>query len=89
MFTGGRRGNVTLGKILQFFTGVDEEPPLGFVNQPCLEFVECYQSFIPTASTCANVLYLPRPSPQFEKPSHDILFKLYDYAFSNSYFGMV
>ncbi|CAH3018815.1 unnamed protein product [Porites evermanni] len=35
----GRRGRITLGSILQFATGMDEEPPLGFELQPSIQFV--------------------------------------------------
>ena len=35
----GRRGTVTLASILQFATGMDEEPPLGFELQPSIQFV--------------------------------------------------
>lgn len=36
---GARRGAITLGSILQFATGLDEEPPLGFELEPCILFV--------------------------------------------------
>ena len=60
-----QRGSVTLGHILQFVTGTDEEPPLGFGIAPHIEFVEKESTgtkcpFLPTANTCANTLYLPR-----------------------------
>ena len=41
---GGRRGSITLGCILQFATGLDEEPPLGFESQPCIQFVAAPQN---------------------------------------------
>lgn len=36
----GQRGSITLGHILQYITGTDKEPPLGFGVVPCIEFVE-------------------------------------------------
>ena len=36
----GQRGAITLGHILQFVTGSDEEPPLGFIGAPSIVFVE-------------------------------------------------
>ena len=58
----GRRGTskitLTLGHILQFVCGTDEEPCLGFAKLPEIHFVEVDQSFLPTANTCVNILYL-------------------------------
>ena len=65
----GQRGAITLGHILQFVTGSDEEPPLGFRVAPSIEFVQATSHstnphtacpFLPTANICANTLYLPR-----------------------------
>ncbi|KAL3878068.1 hypothetical protein ACJMK2_035701 [Sinanodonta woodiana] len=64
---GGRRGDVTLAKILTFVTGTEEEPVLGFQIK----------------------LNLPIPDTTQELPTDDILFSLFDYAFSNSFFGLV
>jgi len=36
----GQRGPVSLGHILQFTTGADQEPPLGFLTSPRIQFVE-------------------------------------------------
>ena len=47
---------VTLPKILSFFTGADEVPPLGFPHEPKLCFSE---NVYPTASTCAIQFTLP------------------------------
>ena len=38
---GARRGAITLGSILQFATGLDEEPPLGFELEPCMPLCCC------------------------------------------------
>ena len=88
----GRRGSVTLGSILQFATGLDEEPPLGFELQPCIQFVAALQSnkwsFIPTANTCSATLFLPKGSYDLPLPPEDELFEVYDFAFSNSCFGL-
>ena len=57
----GQRGAITLGHILQFITGSDEEPLLAFRVAPSIEFVEATSHgtnphtecpFLPTA-TCA------------------------------------
>ena len=42
--------------ILEFFTGADEIPPLGFPHEPVLNFSD---GPYPTASTCAIQLTLP------------------------------
>lgn len=92
----GQRGSITLGHILQFVTGTDEEPPLGFGVAPCIEFVEAASHgtnshtecpFLPTANTCANILYLPRRAKDVLLPSEEQLFNLYDLAFANAFFG--
>lgn len=48
---------VTLPKILSFFTGADEIPPLGFPHDPSLHFSD--KNIFPTASTCAIQLTIP------------------------------
>ena len=80
---------MTLEKVLTFVTGCDEEPALGFAVPPSILFVEDSQNFIQTASTCINQLKLPRGTISKKLPSSDTLFGLYDYAFWNSYFGLV
>ncbi|XP_052281203.1 uncharacterized protein LOC127878711 [Dreissena polymorpha] len=87
----GRRGSVSLGHILQFATGTDEEPMLGFSIHPSIEFVEVQanSSFIPTANTCINCMKLPRPSLEVKLPADTELFSLYDYAFMNSFYGLI
>lgn len=47
---------ITLGHLLQFFTGTDMVPPLGFPRKPTLNFTE---GKLATASTCEPVLRLP------------------------------
>nr|XP_034330272.1 uncharacterized protein LOC117690353 [Crassostrea gigas] len=87
----GRRGTVGLRDVLQFATEATEEPVLGFVLHPSIEFVESTPgtSFIPTASTCTNTLKIPRPSAEISLPQEEDLFSYYDYAFSNAYFGLM
>lgn len=85
----GRRAAVSLSNILQFVTGAEEEPVLGFVLHPSLRFVQVTSTFIPTSNTCINCLNLPRPSLDIPLLSEDKLFNLYDFAFSNAFFGHV
>ena len=87
----GRRGAVSLGHILKFVIGTDEEPVLGFALHPSTTFVEAESEskMIPTASSCINQLRLPRPSVGLKLLEESKLFSLYDYAFTNDYFGQV
>ncbi|XP_070581511.1 uncharacterized protein [Ptychodera flava] len=85
----GRRGSLTLNHILQFATGTDEEPVLGFTIRPSIVFIEVETSFIPTANTCINSMHLPRPNNSSDLPSQDKLFELYDLAFVNAFFGNI
>ena len=92
---------LNLGHILQFVTCASEEPVLGFFHTPAIKFIfpkemttrnseEAEQkgaSFLPTAHTCSNILELPRGTREYPLPSVDTLFKFYDLAFSQSYFG--
>jgi len=86
-----RRGNINLGTILQFLTGTDEEPLLGFELNPSIKFMEPLSdkpySFTPKANTCINRLLLPRPTYGIALPSVEVLYPLYDMAFANQYFG--
>jgi hypothetical protein len=75
-----------LGMILQFVTGVNAEPPLGFGIRPSISFI-IDDTFVPRANTCTNKLTLPIPA-EGNLPDDETLFKLYDYAFCNSYFGL-
>ena len=87
----GQQGSVTL-ELLQFVTGSDVEPPLGFAVHPCIEFVDatgdcssCW-SYLPTANTCANTLYVPKCSKDSALPTEEELFKAYDCAFVSACF---
>lgn len=88
----GRRGSVTLGSILEFITGVDEEPPLGFELNPSIQFglpIEFNKwAFIPKANTCSVTLTLVRGSSGLPLPKEEELFQVYDTAFCNNYFGL-
>lgn len=88
---GGRRGDVSLQHILQFVTGASEEPTLGFCHPPSIEFVKPRDDtrFIPTANTCINSLKLPRGSLEIKLPTDEELFSLYDYAFLNTFYGLI
>lgn len=74
----GRRGAITLGKILQFATGFDEEPPLGFELQPSIQFVSAAEElkwlFIPTANTCSKTMFLIGGSHNLNLPVEEDLF---------------
>ena len=88
---GGRRGAVSLGHISKFVTCTDDEPVLGFALHPSITFVEVESEskMIPTASTCINQLRLPRLSVGLKLFEESKLFNLYDYSFTNDYFGQV
>ena len=45
------------------------------------------QNFLPTSNTCINRLNLPRATVEYNLPEQSRLFQLYDYTFSNQYFG--
>ena len=53
---------ISLEDILIFATGASEIPPMGFDEQPSVAFKpkgEFEAGGLPSASTCANRLYLP------------------------------
>lgn len=52
--------------ILVFFTGADQEPPLGFPNKPVLTFLHKEQDVLPTASTCALELRIPTSHKHYD-----------------------
>ncbi|XP_063397675.1 uncharacterized protein LOC134681988 [Mytilus trossulus] len=83
----GRRGMVDLRCILRFATGTEEEPALGYSIDPSIQFVEG-TSFMPTANTCINKMNLTIPDSNEVSVGKDFLFNLFDYAFSNTFFGM-
>lgn len=87
---GGRRQRITLGSILQFCTGTDEEPIVGYTLHPRLIFTEAVTGgygFLPRANTCINQLCLPCPSIHVPLANEELLFEVYDMAFSGSHFG--
>ena len=88
-FTRGRRSNLTIKIFLVFATGLDEEPLLGFEIHPSIQFIEDKKGFFPTAMTCINQLKLPRSSLVKDIPTNEDLLNLYDFVFSNSYFGLM
>lgn len=70
-----------------FATSSEEEPILGFTLQPSLNFVQ-REPFMPTANTCINRLFLTEPEGNRELPSDKLLNNLFDFAFSNTYYGL-
>ena len=60
---------------------------LGFSIHPSIVFVDAEKGFVPTANTCINSLKLVRPTISKPLPSEYDIFKVFDYAFLNSYFG--
>ena len=89
LLSGGRRGDVTLSHILRFCTGDDEEPVLGYALKPSIAFVESTAGFLPTANTCISHMKLPWATHSCPLPPMEVLHNLYDYAFSNAYFGII
>eukprot|EP00794_Sanderia_malayensis_P001620 gene1620-1794_t len=87
----GQGQGLSLDNLLKFATGACEEPCLGFRIHPCIDFVQSTDGnkwpFIPTASTCTNKIYLPSGSRNAELPNEDELFEVYDFAFTDRYFG--
>lgn len=79
---------MTLAHIMQFGTGADQEPVLGFVCPPSLKFTPV-TSFLPMANTCINSITIPHPTRDNPLPQQEQLFGLYDFAFLNTYFGNV
>lgn len=73
--------------MLRFATASEEDPPLGFSINPSVHFIEAI-SLLPTANTCINRLNIVIPSAGMELPEEQFLFKMFDYAFSNTYFGL-
>ena len=76
--------------ILQFTTGVDEEPVLGFSLHPQIVFAEVFGgNFLPRAKTCTNCLAIPRGTLTTPLLQVQELHNLYDYAFASAFFGMI
>ena len=87
MFTGGQRTDVRPEDILQFTTGAEYEPELGFVMRPSIDFQE-HPHYMPTASTCTNTLYLPLPpTPARWYPPKEEMYARFDNAFTTKQFG--
>ena len=86
-----RHTTLDLSNILQFATCASEEPVLGFLLTPALEFVfpgkEAAGGFEPLAHTCTIVLKFPKAAHQCPLPPMDKVFPLYGIAFSQIYFG--
>ena len=86
--TGGRRGKLDLGSTLNFVTGTEKEPLLGFKLHPSLFFVKTNEkNFLPSSNTCINHPGLPRATAEYNLPDEKTLFHLYDYTFVNQCFG--
>ena len=49
---------LTPGLILMFTTGTPSAPVLGFNPIPSIKFVHDDSTFIPSAHTCGNILYI-------------------------------
>ncbi|CAC5407180.1 unnamed protein product [Mytilus coruscus] len=84
----GRRGALNLESILEFVTGNDQEPLLGFEIEPSIIFTECIESFLPMANTCICRMTLPRGTQFVTLPEDLSLFEIYDLSFSNNYYGL-
>ena len=61
------KGKITTEDILEFATGSRYEPVLGFKLKPTINF-QPHPQWLPTASTCANQLYLPVPPDAITHP---------------------
>lgn len=62
LFQGGD-AQANLSEVLVFSTGASSPPPLGFANEPVIEFTE---GEFPKANTCAPILYLPLGHSDYE-----------------------
>ena len=83
-FVAGRRGTVTLGKVLTFVTCGEQEPVLGYAIPPSLLFSDSLPSCLPKQQ---NKLVLAiGEKVQAEKEE---MFYRFDLAFLDTYFGMV
>ncbi len=54
----GQSKSLTLQEVLAFASWLEELPPLGFKNQPIIDFIHTDRIF-PEANTCDVVLRLP------------------------------
>ena len=55
-------GPITLETVLEFASGESAVPPLGFPNQPQIQFLHNGSKFFPEANTCLVLLHLPMHS---------------------------
>ena len=86
---GGRCGGITLGDVLTFVIGSDEEPVLGYEIHPSIYFaVAVVDNFLPTTNICINRLTLKRVDDTTQK-FPDNLFTIFDNAFANEYYGNI
>ena len=63
LFSDGE-AQASLRNVLIFSTGADSPPPIGFENQPTIEFID---RELPKSNTCAPTLYLPLEINEYEK----------------------
>ena len=81
-------GTITLGRVLAFATGMEEEPVLGYDFHPSINFVPPnVGSYIPTSNVCIGRINLPTRQTQTDQLPKDMA-TVFDYAFSNQYFGI-
>ena len=55
-------GPITLETVLEIASGASAVPPLGFPNQPQIQFLHDGSKIFPEANTCLVVLHLPMHS---------------------------
>ena len=72
-------GAVTPAEILAFVTGAVRIPPMGFSKSPTICFNADKTQLLPTASTCALVLWLPLALQEYEEFKEK-----FDYAVQNT-----
>lgn len=78
-------GAVTPSQILSFVTGAPRIPPMGFSNSPTIRFNDDKNKFLPTASTCSLVLWLPLALQEYQQFKEK-----FDFAVQNTIgFGQV
>lgn len=75
-----------MGNTLQFATGLDEEPLLGFEFVSAAE--ELKWSFVPTENTCRKTMFLIRGSHGLNLPAEEDFYDVFDTAFSNNYLDL-
>ena len=63
LFSDGE-AQASLRHVLIFSTGADSPPPIGFENQPTIEFID---GELPKSNTCVPTLYLPLEINEYEK----------------------